>query len=498
MKYETRPDGRILGYAEYEGIPIIFAAKDIRKERNSVKAWVGIRIAGETVAYDEMHPDKDSERVRLSGSAHRQLGEETGRALPQEQIKKALSAFTYGLWEQHMGKIQPKLMNGKRMKEKPWLLRPYLLKKAGVIMFAPPGASKSWTGLGIAITVDHGLADSPYGDPVGRHKALYINLERSDESIQNRIADVNLCLGLEESRPLLTVSERGKTLADVAEQVREIIIKEQVEFVVLDSVSRAGMGDLRADADMNRIMDTLNGFDVAWLAIAHTPRADNTHSFGSIMADAAADLTLGLYFVKDEETGRVVTVLRGGKANDMPTPRARYLAYEFESDHLSCIRLTTASEYIALEAQQQSAILETTVEKIEAILENGPRTPTELSEAIKDVSRQNIDYTLKHHPDRFERLPKQGTRQPWGLKSQTFAQTLAKDQTQTFAQRDAPGSAQRENPLGGFSSPLHTLSPGDSIPECSRCNRSAGEDFEYHETTGEPICSSCSLLEKSA
>ena len=398
MIYEVKPDGRIIATVQHEGLTLIYVAKQIRRERTGIHAWVGIKLGSHSPVHSVMNVERDEDRTRLANSAHRKLSDELANTIQPRIIKDGLDEFAYGLWEQVLGQIVIGAEPGKRSPKK-FLMRPYFLEEAGVIMYAPPGSAKSWTALGIAVTIDHGLMDSPYGEPTGRYPVLYINLERSRGSLLQRLADVNISLGLPGDRPLAMVHGRGKSFSDVIEQVADYIAKNGVRFVVLDSLSRAGYGDMNGNREMNLAMDGLNSLRVAWLAVGHTPRADKSHSYGSVMADAAADVMIMLDNLKDPATGKIVIELQVTKANDIRWPPRRYVAYEFGGEYLERIRPSTAAEYVSLDVTDMG-------DNIASALADGAKTATQIASEM-GLNRSTVAHQLSDGPYQKERRGQQ-------------------------------------------------------------------------------------------
>jgi len=99
--------------------------------------------------------------------------------------------------------------------------------------------------------------------------------------------------------------------------------------VVLDSISRSGMGDLNENQSGSRIMDAMNGLVESWLAIGHTPRASGEHVTGTMQFDAAADLMVKLSS-EQEDDGPLGVSLEVTKRNDTPYHKPRILALEFD------------------------------------------------------------------------------------------------------------------------------------------------------------------------
>jgi hypothetical protein len=225
----------------------------------------------------------------------------------------------------------------------PILDPPLLVEGGGTILYGPPGRGKSYTALAIAIAVDAGVAVGPL-TPLRPGRALYINLERYRTSIARRLHALNCALGLPHSRPMLVINARGRTLLDLAPAIEMTIKEHRISLLVLDSLSRAGMGSLVEDMSANRVMDMLNSWEVTWLAIAHTPRADSSHVYGSIMLDAAADICIQA--ITQTADGRLGVGLKVTKANDIAMSSFPVLCYEFSRDGvLTAIRAAHPREF---------------------------------------------------------------------------------------------------------------------------------------------------------
>lgn len=202
-------------------------------------------------------------------------------AYTAKALRYDLDTFCAGLWERWMGRYQAELIGGDPELGPPeFMLAPYVMRGGGTIFFAPPGRGKSYLALLMAISIDAGC-DHLWG--VKQAPVLFINLERSTTSIRRRVTQVNCVLGLEPSRPLRFLNARGRSLSDVVDGAKAIIDRDGVEVVFLDSLSRAGFGDLKDNRPGNSIMDALNGLSETWLALGHTPRNDPSHLYGTIM-----------------------------------------------------------------------------------------------------------------------------------------------------------------------------------------------------------------------
>lgn len=349
--YEHK-DGRIFQRHELEtGSKLLLSARDIRRERTGPHAAVEIFMDQVVLAYDTFNIDRNEERVRLANSAHAQMSEMNRGAWTKADMKHALDEFLIGLWAEHLNlsSMSVEVEYDTSPSRPDFVLEPYVLRGAGTIMFGPPERGKSTTAMIMAVCVDAGL-DWPWRAP-RQEAALYINLERSAESMYRRVGRIQEALGLGDDYRLPLYNARGRSLADIAESVREIIRRRNVGFIILDSISRAGYGDLIDNQVGNKVADALNGFGVAWLAIGHTPRGDDTHLFGSQMFDAAADVMLGMVTERAAD-GTLGVGLKCSKANDMPWPAQQSWAYEFDEYGLARVRRAGEGEFLEMAEKQ--------------------------------------------------------------------------------------------------------------------------------------------------
>ena len=355
----TRPDGGgIQSEVEAEGLVVAFGAHNVRKQSTGIHANVTItmRRNGKSILCDEdtYNIARREERERLvSGIYKRQefkaLFDAAG--YPQSRMSLDLMVFQRGLWAFELGQHEPKKRSGAVDRAGPrFLVEPFVVYGAGTILFAPPGTGKSFAGQIVAVCVDAGITRFWHVEQI---PTLFVNLERSERSVDLRFGDINAGLGLPRDRQMLRLDKRGATFSDVADAVERIVTREGVGLVVVDSLSRMGLGKMIDDDVANRGMDALNALKTAWLVLAHTPRADATHTYGSQMFDAAADLTVQL--IADERSKRdtLGLGLKLVKHNDVPPQRDAFqIALEFDSMGLTRIRRALPGEFTIIDAQR--------------------------------------------------------------------------------------------------------------------------------------------------
>lgn len=330
------------------GSELRLSARRIRRERTGIHATIAIEVAGHKLAWGLINVERDEERVRLANSAVKKLTERDKGCLPSDHLKIKLDAFCDGLWteQQPRGEMLPGAWTPLKQ-----IARGLVLEGGGTIIYGAPGRGKSWAGLLLAVSIDEGL-DSLFA--VHQANILYVNLERSRPSMQRRLAGVNTALGLPHERPLAFYNARGHSLMDVVDGVASAIADHKTEVLILDSISRVGAGDLTQNAPVNQIIDTLNGLCGTWVALAHTPREDETHVFGSVMFEAGEDVGVQLLSESTEQGQKLGIGLQVRKANDLPqTGRMKVMALEFGPGGLGIVRPARSGEFPEIEAGRE-------------------------------------------------------------------------------------------------------------------------------------------------
>jgi hypothetical protein len=333
-----------------------FAARDVRKERTGTHANLSISLNWVTLAWSTFNIERDEDRVRLANSAYAHLDAKANTLdaseFPKNLFKHALDLFCMGLWDHCVTDLVGGQMAGDpNIAPARPLLGSYILMDAGTILFAPPGMGKSYTSMAMAVCLSWGV--DRLWQLTDAWMPLYINVERSEGSMRGRLARVNQSLGLDPETPIPFLNARGKTLADIYEAAQRTIKKEGCKVVFYDSISRSGFGSLNQDDVANKTMDMLNALSPTWVALAHSPRQDDSHAFGSQMFDAAADLTVQLRSQTSKDGYSTGVGLEVIKANDIRKPPLSVHVFEWADDGLTGIRRGRAGEFAELEAAKR-------------------------------------------------------------------------------------------------------------------------------------------------
>jgi hypothetical protein len=118
-------------------------------------------------------------------------------------------------------------------------------------------------------------------------------------------------------------------LVDILSGMQRDVEKLGVDVIFFDSISRAGAGDLNSDRAANAIVDGLNSTGAAWLGIAHSPRGDDSHIFGSMHFEAGADVNIRILGDRKSDTELGVG-LQVVKANDLPPQPMQAVRLQFD------------------------------------------------------------------------------------------------------------------------------------------------------------------------
>jgi len=389
---------------------IRFSASDIHQERTGIHAKAEIHNNDETLSWGICNIEKHEDRTRLANAAYAQMPKSLTDTYSKEQFRSVLDKFCLGLWDNYLFRFVPEPMFGDE-DESPlrFLLKPYALEGGGTILFAPPGRGKSLTALIWAVSIDAGI--STFWQ-VSQAPVFFINLERSRQSLKLRLARVNRMLGLDPKRPLLTLNARGKSLHDVLPICKRAIKTNSVKLVVLDSISRAGYGDLTENRPVNTIIDALSGLCESWLALAHTPRASEDHIYGGIHFEAGADIVVQIVSQRRDD-GTLGVGFQTTKQNDIPQAPLSIYALEFTELGLSGFRKAKPFEFPEIEERRKKSMDELVSE---FILEQ--ETADATATKIADVLNVNRSYVARmlHTSGKFVETRKEGREVYYGVK----------------------------------------------------------------------------------
>ena len=411
MKLDISGDGSISWRKDLTDEDFIaFIASDIRRERTGLHADLGVFWKNTVLAHTTCNIGRIDERGKLIRKGHAKLNKILQDAYPAAQMEHDLDVFTMAVKAQYASEFRVMARNGAH-EDLPvsFYLRPYVMEGGGTLLFAPPGSGKSSIALLMAVAIDSGSQELWDTLPA---TALYINLERSARSLERRLRYTNIVLGLEPTRPLLFLHARGQRLSRVADEAHRAVLEHNIKVVFFDSISRGGFGSLKDDEPANAAIDALNYICETWLALAHTPREDSTHVYGSHMFEAGEDI--GVRMVSAEGDTGLGIGLQVVKANDMKKPPMRMYALEFdEESRLIAARKADFKEYPELLLERKMTRLQ---HLIEYVAREGAVSGKQAAEALAIPAPDVSSYFV--HSGKFQFVRKEGKENYYGLKTE--------------------------------------------------------------------------------
>jgi hypothetical protein len=391
-----------------EGYVVRFQAVNIRSEKTGIHAVLRIGVNKSLMAFDNLNIERNDPRKSLAYAAHDLFPETLKQLYDRRELRHDVDMFCQHVWPKWVQAITPSRVVGYTERIPPqFVLDPYMVKGGGTIIFGPPERMKTMTALTMAICVDAGLT---WPFKVEESPVLYVNLERPAGSMQRRLGDLNRALGLQPDRPILMLNARGRSLADVEDGIAKVVQEEGVQVGFLDSISRAGYGDLNFNNVANQTIDIMNQLFDTWVGIAHSPRADTTHMYGSMHFEAGADIIVQL--LTEYQDNRIGVGFQVVKANDMARPPLSALGFEFDDFGVSALWKPTGNDFPELIAVGSTS--RGLTDEVKAfVLSVGSSYADEIAKAISR-SRGSVAKLLSSSPV-FVQTGREGHRTYYGI-----------------------------------------------------------------------------------
>jgi len=407
------------------GDTILYLASDARRERTGFHAKISIAFNNATLEYDTFNIGRSEDRGRLAKAAHAHLegsiAEETYSLLTMRRdLGSFCDAFPTYYEVSRLVEDMPDIDVDAPITPLTILLNPYIVEGAGTIIFSPPGGGKTYTGMTMGLMLGTGRSDLW---PVSQARpVLWVNLERDGDSIKRRLQMLCRAFNIRgRQHQMAFLHAKGLSFLAVHRRVKAWTREHPTGVVFLDSISRTGQGSMKEDDVANRIIDMLNGAARTWIALGHTPRADDDHQYGNIMFDAGEDIGVKLSSEERQDGDELIlgVSLIIKKSNDGLKGQPFYMAFDFKNGELWLVHGARDSDFpkllVAIPRSEEQKI-------IDYLLEYTKGTATQVS-AATGVSRPNVSSYLSHG-DRFVKLGqgKVGDASGvwYGLKAETF------------------------------------------------------------------------------
>jgi len=399
----------VVGDQRNYSLDFIAPFDNLRSEKTGIHGEVELHLNKRLLTRDNFNFDKDVQRGHLAGAANkRTIFKNISDYYDREKLAIDLQEFTKEAYEKKVREsVVIELVAGDPFLETFQLVEGLVIKGGGTIFNALPKQAKSFVCMIIAVSVDSGVSEIW---KVKQGNVLYINLERSASSMVKRLAGVNTALGLDPMRPLRFMNVRGTPLIDIMDSIKYQIEKEDIQLVIVDSISRAGMGSLVDETTAVKLCDALNRLveetDRSWVGIAHRAWS-NEHVFGSVQFLAACDLMVDIEAAHNEEKNLLGVKVSVTGQNDLPPSKPSVIALGFDSMGLNSTRRATEEEFPDLQDEKDNI-----GDRIRNYLRiKGKQTTAQIANDLGEI-KDSVYKTLKRMEKKNE-ISKQG--EYWGL-----------------------------------------------------------------------------------
>lgn len=401
----TSSDDSITEQVEIIGAPdarVSLLLREIRRERTGLHALAAIAERGRVLAHDTFNLGRSEDRRRLAKAAHEVLSVTVAEFLTKDALAHHLDMlclYAATEWEGSRVEIVDSDPNAP-VPGRILLLPPHIEAGTGTIFFAPPGTGKSFLLTLMAVSLTSGI-ETIWGG-VRRTPCLYVDLERNELSFRRRLNQIRQVMKVELPR-ISYLKGRGLGLSSLKRKLRGWVADHPGAVLLYDSISRMGGGSLVDDDVANAMIDLANGSSETWVALAHSPRADASHAFGSQMFDAGADMMVKLTSEhRGAKLGCALTVTKANHTGSVPI-----WTYEMEFDEHGLVGFGRCNQADWPELAPDLPTL------LANLLDGQQMSATELAEKSK-TPRPTVIANLEKDA-RFVRLEKVGKEVLWGF-----------------------------------------------------------------------------------
>ena len=291
------------------------------------------------------------------------------------------------------------------------LIDPYLPIGRPSSIFAPWGAGKSTVGAAVVVTLELAVQVIPgWPAPAERVRCLILDWESDPDEWNDRLARIAAGVGAEFLIERVPLHRQCRApLDEQVEKVAEVIARNQIGFVLIDSAEKAIGASAGAESygdRAGRLFAAIDQLGVTSLILDHVSgddmkRADGRpirKAIGSTMKGAWARAVYELKREREPDTleQRVELVLHTAKVNDGPPLRPFEFAIVYDDDAIRFERARVTAPELALGLSKP--------ERMARILARGAMAEKAIAEEL-DTSASHVRSILAKHPERFVRLP---------------------------------------------------------------------------------------------
>ncbi len=273
-----------------------------------------------------------------------------------------------------------------------WMLEPFILDNAPNILFGEGGGGKTFVALRWLLSIATGI---PFLEAKPTRPRVCLFLDYEDDAAEGNDRIQKLCGSKTISAPDLELLQKnikyfaaqGVPLHDLIPTLKEKIIEERIEFILIDSALMACGGEPEKAESAGRFFNSLAKLGVTTLTIAHETKSENhDHVFGSIFWRNCTRNMWNAQSEKDPTDPRRISFGLFHRKCNHDALRAPVPLRIHHGDGVVDIEKGAAEEWGGKSL--------TVGDRIVAMLRTGPKQFGQLAMSMEDVKKEVITMTL--------------------------------------------------------------------------------------------------------
>jgi len=276
------------------------------------------------------------------------------------------------------------LWTHEELKPPEYIVHPIIMKDQVNILFGPPESGKTQFAMLMCLIAMLPWYDNTLGLKVQKDRSNILWLDYEADRTSTLYNFTRIVRGADAEGISLNYRRCRMPLCDDIEAISNHVEQAKTDIVVIDSVAKAAGGDLDKSESPNRLFAALDLLNCTPLILAHTYKGEGAGKrtiYGSTFFTAYAR---SVWELRASQNGDEMTIgLWDNKANyrAKQAPMAFTLIYSDNDIRVSVQDIKTVEDFMAHLS---------TTSRIWNLLKDGPKSPTEIITALKDVHPGNI------------------------------------------------------------------------------------------------------------
>jgi RecA-family ATPase len=373
-------------YFDRAGVEMI--ATKIRTTEDTTKAELKILHQDKLIIWEQFNLMSGQTKSRLVKdlNAYLPIGTQEWSVMLNEFIRTVLRTNTQGEPALFLSAAECKAQSID------YLIHPIAPMQQPTIIFGAGGSGKSYLMLLLGLLIQTPAGDNLGFDIAGGKQVLYLDWETESNVIHHRMKMLSNGLGY---NTMLTYRRCNKPLAQDLEAIQDIVNKNDVEVVIVDSLAQACGGDLMHEVALEFFQGlrslTHKGNPLSSLVVAHTskgsdPKSNTRTVFGSAFFMNYARSVWELTGVQEAGEPKLSIVLRHKKSN-YGLAKSLLMDVTFAPDKVTITGGRTYDKGYVVDQLKLS-------EKVQEALLHGDQTIEQIADRLKTVGHKQITDTL--------------------------------------------------------------------------------------------------------